>query len=68
MEQYENSGPTVQPTALTGPSHPTDVDMRRLEKRIADQDQLIQDLSKELRRIKAKIDAHAAALNKINHG
>jgi len=34
-----------------------------LEKMIADQDQQIQGLLKEIRRLKSKLDAHAAAIN-----
>ena len=38
-------------------------DIRRLEKMIADQAQQIQQLDKEIRRLKSKLDAHAAVIN-----
>jgi septal ring factor EnvC (AmiA/AmiB activator) len=38
-------------------------DIRRLEKMIADQDRQIQELDKEIRRLKSKLDAHAAVIN-----
>ena len=38
-------------------------DIRRLEKMIADQAQQIQQLAKDIRRLKSKLDAHATVIN-----
>ena len=61
MEQYEKSAPpmAVSETGSTADS----ADIRRLEKMIADQDRQIQELAKEIRRLKTKLDAHAAVIN-----
>lgn len=61
MEQYEKSAPpmAVSETASTVDS----ADIRRLEKMIADQAQQIQELAKDIRRLKSKLDAHAAVIN-----
>ena len=61
MEQYEKSAPpmAVSETASTVDS----ADIRRLEKIIADQDRQIQGIAKEIRRLKTKLDAHAAVIN-----
>jgi hypothetical protein len=61
MEQYEKSAPpmAVSETASTADQ----ADIRRLEKMIADQDRQIQELAKEIRRLKSKLDAHAAVIN-----
>ena len=61
MEQYEKSAPpmAVSETASTVDS----ADIRRLEKIIADQYRQIQGIAKEIRRLKTKLDAHAAVIN-----
>jgi hypothetical protein len=61
MKQYEKSAP---PMAVSETGSIVDLaDIRRLEKLIADQDRQIQELAKEIRRLKSKLDAHAAVIN-----
>ena len=61
MEQYEKSAPPMAVSETASTVDPADI--RRLEKLIADQAQQIQELAKEIRRLKTKLDAHAAVLN-----
>jgi hypothetical protein len=62
MTVYEKSNPTVA-VKPTKSARPIDTDIRKLEKRISDQDKLLQELAKEIRRLKSKLDAHAAVIN-----
>ena len=66
MEQYEKSAPPMAVSETGSAAAPADI--RRLEKLIADQAQQIQELAKEIRRIKTKLDAHAAVINNSNRG
>ena len=61
MEQYEKSAPPVAVSETVPSVDPADI--RRLEKIIADQDRQIQEIAKEIRRLKTKLDAHAAVIN-----
>ena len=61
MEQYEKSAPPMAVSETVSSVDPADI--RRLEKLIADQDRQIQELAKEIRRLKSKLDAHAAVIN-----
>ena len=61
MEQYEKSAPPISVSDAGSTAGPAD--FRRLEKIIADQAQQIQELAKEIRRLKTKLDAHAAVIN-----
>ena len=61
MEQYEKSAPPMAASETASTVDPADI--RRLEKIIADQDRQIQELAKEIRRLKSKLDAHAAVIN-----
>ena len=61
MEQYEKSAPPMAVSETASTVDPADI--RRLEKLIADQDRQIQELAKEIRRLKSKLDAHAAVIN-----
>jgi len=61
MEQYEKSAPPMAVSETASTVDPAD--FRRLEKIIADQAQQIQELAKEIRRLKTKLDAHAAVIN-----
>ena len=61
MEQYEKSAPPMAVSETVSSEDPADI--RRLEKLIADQDRQIQELAKEIRRLKSKLDAHAAVMN-----
>ena len=61
MEQYEKSAPPMAVSETGSAVDPADI--RRLEKIIADQDRQIQELAKEIRRLKSKLDAHAAVIN-----
>ena len=61
MEQYEKSAPPMAASETASTVDPADI--RRLEKMIADQAQQIQQLDKEIRRLKSKLDAHAAVIN-----
>jgi len=61
MEQYEKSAPPMAVSETASTVDPADI--RRLEKIIADQAQQIQQLAKDIRRLKSKLDAHAAVIN-----
>jgi uncharacterized coiled-coil protein SlyX len=61
MEQYEKSAPPISVSETASTADPADI--RRLEKIVADQAQQIQQLDKEIRRLKTKLDAHAAVIN-----
>jgi hypothetical protein len=61
MKQYEKSAPLMAVSETASTVDPADI--RRLEKLIADQAQQIQQLAKEVRRLKSKLDAHAAVIN-----
>ena len=61
MEQYEKSAPPMAVSETASTVDPADI--RRLEKMIADQARQIQQLDKEIRRLKSKLDAHAAVIN-----
>jgi hypothetical protein len=61
MEQYEKSAPPMAVSETASTVDPADI--RRLEKLVADQAQQIQELAKEIRRLKSKLDAHAAVIN-----
>ena len=61
MEQYEKSAPPMAVSETGSTVDPADI--RRLEKIIADQDRQIQEIAKEIRRLKTKLDAHAAVIN-----
>jgi len=61
MEQYEKSAPPMAVSETKSIADPADI--RRLEKLVADQAQQIQELAKEIRRLKSKLDAHAAVIN-----
>jgi hypothetical protein len=64
MTQYENSGPGIAPAAVQD----TSADIRALREQITAQGTAIQDLQKELRRVKSKLDQHAVHLNKMSRG
>ena len=66
MEQYGKSAPPLAVSETASTADPADI--RRLEKMIADQAQHIQELAKEIRRLKTKLDAHAAVINNSNRG
>jgi len=66
MEQYGKSAPPISVSETASTAAPADI--RRLEKLIADQAQKIQELDKEIRRLKSKLDAHAAVINNSNRG
>ena len=66
MEQYEKSAPPMAVSETASTVDPADI--RRLEKLVADQAQQIQELAKEIRRLKSKLDAHAAVINNSNRG
>ena len=61
MEQYEKSASPMAVSETASTVNPADI--RRLEKMIADQAQQIQQLDKDIRRLKSKLDAHAAVIN-----
>jgi uncharacterized coiled-coil protein SlyX len=61
MEQYEKSAPPMAVSETASTVDPADI--RRLEKMIADQAQQIQQLAKDIRRLKSKLDTHAAVIN-----
>ena len=61
MEQYEKSAPPMAVSETASTVDPADI--RRLEKMIADQAQQIQELAKDIRRLKSKLDTHAAVIN-----
>ena len=61
MEQYEKSAPPMAVSETVSTVDPADI--RRLEKMIADQAQQIQQLDKDIRRLKSKLDAHAVVIN-----
>ena len=61
MEQYEKSAPPMAVSETGSTVDPADI--RRLEKIMADQDRQIQQLAKDIRRLKSKLDAHAAVIN-----
>ena len=61
MEQYGKSAPPLAVSDTASTADPADI--RRLEKLIADQAQQIKQLDKEIRRLKSKLDAHAAVIN-----
>ena len=61
MEQYEKSAPPMAVSETASTVDPADI--RRLEKMIADQAQQIQQLAKDIRRLKSKMDTHAAVIN-----
>ncbi len=61
MEQYEKSAPPMAVSEVGSTIDPADI--RRLEKIIADQAQQIQQLAKDIRRLKSKLDVHAAVIN-----
>ena len=66
MEQYKKNGP-----AKTIDNKVSDRDVeskiRRLEETVDRQDQQIQDLLTEIRRLKNKLDAHALTINQMKH-
>jgi hypothetical protein len=61
MEQYEKSAPPMAVSESGSTVDPADI--RHLQKLITDQAQQIQELAKEIRRLKSKLDAHAAVIN-----
>ena len=61
MEQYGKSAPPMAVSETASTVDPADI--RRLEKIVADQAQQIQQLDKEIRRLKSKLDTHAAVIN-----
>jgi len=61
MQQYGKSAPPMTASETASTVDPADI--RRLEKIIADQAQQIQQLDKDIRRLKSKLDAHAAVIN-----
>jgi len=61
MEQYEKSAPPMAVSEAGSTADPADI--RRLEKMVADQAQQIQELAKDIRRLKSKLDTHAAVIN-----
>lgn len=64
MEQYEKSGPKQDRPATDN----TAQNISRLEQLIKDQGEQIAYLTKEIGRIKRKMDSHATIINKINNG
>ena len=66
MEQYEQSGPTVEPKT----KEQTDLSgvVTRLHQQVAAQDRLIRELQLDLRRLKDKMDRHADFLNRQQRG
>ena len=67
MEQYKKNGPAPQKKADLK-SEPDGGKLRRLEEQVKQQEAQIKTLEQELRRVKAKMDTHAEALNKIRNG
>ncbi len=65
MEQYEKSGP---PQEKKNTNDETDSRIDRLGKQCDEQAKIIADLQKEVRRLKTKLDAHAAVINQSKRG
>ena len=67
MTQYEKSGPKKAVE-----DKDTDADLHQrvdaLQRRVAQQESLIADISKEIRRLKEKLDRHADHPNRTNRG
>ena len=63
MEQYEKSGPPVDPNNLVKKQQSTEI--QRLEELYREQSSLIKDLQREIRRLKTKLDAHALMINQM---
>ena len=62
MDQYKKSGPKQETPVTSAPVQ----DTTRLEQLVKEQGDQIRQLDKELRRVKSKMDAHAATINKLN--
>jgi hypothetical protein len=65
MEQYSKSGPKIQ-----APENKVVMgdDTASLKSQIQEQNRLIEELQKEVRRLKQKLDRHADYINRQNHG
>ena len=63
MEQYEKSGPPVDPNTHIKKQQSTEI--QRLEELYREQSALIKDLQTEIRRLKSKLDAHAQIINQM---
>jgi len=63
MEQYEKSGPPVDPAKQIKKQQSTEI--QRLEELYKEQSSMIKDLQTEIRRLKAKMDAHALMINQM---
>lgn len=67
MQQYDQSGPA--PTQFQSTSeHKIEEVIERLQSHVAQQDVLIENLQKEIRRLKDKLDGHADHINRLNRG
>ena len=64
MEQYSKSGPKIQAPE----SKVITDDTATLKSQIQAQNRLIEELQKEVRRLKQKLDRHADYINRQNHG
>ena len=63
MEQYEKSGPPVDPSARIKKQEALEI--QRLEDLYREQAVLINDLQTEIRRLKSKLDVHALMINQM---
>lgn len=66
MEQYERSAPPATVTEKQNQDLAGAVD--NLQRRVAQQDALIEDLQRQVRRLKEKMDRHADYLNRQQRG
>jgi uncharacterized coiled-coil protein SlyX len=64
MEQYEKSGPQ-QKTKSVDTKDPS---IRHLEEQLAAQAKQIQELQKEIRQLRSRLDRHADHLNRQSRG
>jgi vacuolar-type H+-ATPase subunit I/STV1 len=63
MDQYKKSGPVKKVEKNTNDTPSSQI--KHLEEKIDRQQDLIDDLQKEIRRIKSKMDAHAVIINQM---
>jgi peptidoglycan hydrolase CwlO-like protein len=68
MDQYNKTSPEVASSKKTSSAKETQSDIKKLQTLVDEQDLRIKDLEKEIRRIKNKIDLHAAAINGMRRG
>lgn len=66
MEQYKKSGPPQDKKAVTDAN--TEANIERLRHRCDEQDKVIKELQKEIRKLKSKLDAHADVIGRIKRG